>query len=496
MFGGAFGKETSSVINQLRITVTVLSLFAVFNLFSIYRQIDSMSGDGRIVNYAGIVRGRTQRLVKLVLYQYQAPSDDADAGVRRSQPQTNDPNTEARSSIDNTIIDNTITELDQIIQGLIQGSKSLQFIRVEDLEFQANMERLSQTWKDLKINLEKFRVNPDTQNRDRLLQSSEAYWNLANQTVSSAEAFAKHNVEHTKRLSIFLFAVDLVVLAIILKISQSMRMRLKDTVNNLTISSTEISATITEQESLASQQAASVHETTATMTELRASCQQSTEQAQAAVTAAQQALQLAQTGTRAVGETLAGMSDMQQKVQAIAEQIVHLSAQANQIDSISEVVSELANRTNMLALNSSVEATRAGEHGKGFTIVANEIRKLADQSQQSADRISTLVADIQKAVNSTVMVTDEGTKTVRQGMQIAQNTEQAFAGVKESIDQVALNNQQVSLNIKQQFDAIQQVVQAMESLNKGASETAIGLTQTKTGTAHLNQAALVLQKMV
>jgi methyl-accepting chemotaxis protein len=183
-------------------------------------------------------------------------------------------------------------------------------------------------------------------------------------------------------------------------------------------------------------------------------------------------------------------------VQAIAEQIVHLSAQANQIDSISEVVSELANRTNMLALNSSVEATRAGEHGKGFTIVANEIRKLADQSQQSADRISTLVADIQKAVNSTVMVTDEGTKTVRQGMQIAQNTEQAFAGVKEAIDQVALNNQQVSLNIKQQFDAIQQVVQAMESLNKGASETAIGLTQTKTGTAHLNQAALVLQKMV
>jgi methyl-accepting chemotaxis protein len=272
--------------------------------------------------------------------------------------------------------------------------------------------------------------------------------------------------------------------------------KIQQATGNITSSSNELVATVEEQERIARQQATAVNETITTMSELEASCQQSTEQAQAAVVTARHTLELVTQGSQAVGQTKEGMLMLQQKVEAIAEQIVHLSAQANQIDSISEVVSELANRTNMLALNSSVEATRAGEHGKGFTIVANEIRKLADQSQQSADRISTLVADIQKAVNSTVMVTDEGTKTVRQGMQIAQNTEQAFAGVKESIDQVALNNQQVSLNIKQQFDAIQQVVQAMESLNKGASETAIGLTQTKTGTAHLNQAALVLQKMV
>lgn len=100
--------------------------------------------------------------------------------------------------------------------------------------------------------------------------------------------------------------------------------------------------------------------------------------------------------------------------------MVHLSEQANQIGSISQFVSDLANQTNMLALNSAVEAVRAGENGKGFSVVANEIRRLADQSQRSAEKIYVLVSEIQSAINSTVMVTEEGTKRVAAGVQIAQ----------------------------------------------------------------------------
>jgi len=139
---------------------------------------------------------------------------------------------------------------------------------------------------------------------------------------------------------------------------------------------------------------------------------------------------------------------------------------------------------------------RAGEHGKGFSVVANEIRKLADQSQQSADKIGTLVSEIQSAINSTVMVTDEGTKTVASGVQIAQKTNEAFTGVADAVDKVVLNNQQISLNLKQQVDAIQQVVEAMETINKGAKETATGINQTKIGTQQLNETSLELQEMV
>ncbi|HEY9652637.1 MAG TPA: methyl-accepting chemotaxis protein, partial [Coleofasciculaceae cyanobacterium] len=414
--------------------------------------------------YAGIVRGNTQRLMKLEILEQ------------------------------NT--DSIVSLLDKVIQGLIKGDKELKLIRVEDQDFQSNMSQIEQSWTQLKIILKDYRANPTSQAKELLLKEGEDYWNLTNEAVSSAEAFAKRNVQASKRLAIILFVANLVILIVIWNISQFIKSRLTRTINTLASSSTQISATIEQQERIASQQAASVNETTTTMDELEASCRQAAEQAKAAVTAAQQALGLTQGGTQAVEETLEGMFTLEKKVGAIAEQILYLSEQAEQIGSISQLVSDLANKTNMLAFNSSVEAVRAGEHGKGFAVVANEIRKLADQSEKSAEKISELVSEIQSAINSTVMVTEEGTKTVTAGVQVAQKTNQAFAGVADSVNKVVLNNQQISLNLKQQVDAMQQIVEAMETINKGAKETASGISQTKSGTDRLNEAALVLKRIV
>lgn len=285
-------------------------------------------------------------------------------------------------------------------------------------------------------------------------------------------------------------------LASSLLITLGINQKLQQSASDITASSSQIAATIEQQERVTSQQASSVHETTTTMDELEASFRQSAEQAKAAVAAAQQVLHLAENGTKAVEENLEGMFLLEKKVEAIAEQMVHLSEQANQIGIISQFVSDLANQTDMLAINSAVEAVRAGEHGKGFTIVANEIRRLADQSQRSTEKISALVSEIQNSINSTVMVTEEGTKTVKTGVTIAKNTEQTFAGVEEAVNAVVLNNQQISLNLKQQLDGIQQVVQAMEAINKGARETATGISQTRVGTQQLNKAALALKEIV
>ena len=452
------------IINQLRFTVLVLLLFAIFNLVTIYRQIDSMTSDSRIVNYAGIVRGNSQRLIKLELLEQ------------------------------NT--DSIVSRLDKIIQGLLKGDKDLDLIRVDSQDFQSKMTQVDQSWSRMKTTLKDYRSNPNSQAKEQLLKAGEEYWDLTNAAVSSAESFAKHNVQDSKNLAIVLFVANLVILVIIWNISQYIKSRLTRTINTLASSSTQISATIDQQERIASQQAASVNETTTTMDELEASCRQAAEQAKAAVTAAQQALGLAQGGTQAVEETLEGMFTLEKKVGAIAEQILYLSEQADQIGSISQLVSDLANKTNMLAFNSSVEAVRAGEHGKGFSVVANEIRKLADQSEKSAEKISDLVSEIQSAINSTVMVTDEGTKTVVTGVQSARKTNQAFTGVADAVNKVVLNNQQISLNLKQQVDAMQQIVEAMETINKGAKETASGISQTKSGTERLNEAALVLKRIV
>lgn len=261
-------------------------------------------------------------------------------------------------------------------------------------------------------------------------------------------------------------------------------------------SSTEIATTVEQQERTVSQQASSVNQTTTTMDELNASSRQSAEQAEASASGAQQALVLAEHGTKAVQQTMQGMTTLKEKVGAIAEQILLLSEQTTQIGSVSGLVGDLANQTNMLALNAAVEAARAGEHGKGFSVVAGEIRKLADQSKKSAEKINSLVSDIQAAINTTVMVTDEGTKTVDQGIHLAYGTAETFTGVADSINNVFLNSQQISLNVKQQAIAVRQVVEAMNEINLGAKESASGISQVKLSTQQLQAAAQNLTAMV
>lgn len=261
-------------------------------------------------------------------------------------------------------------------------------------------------------------------------------------------------------------------------------------------SSSEIASAIAQQEQTARNQASVASQISSTMDELGASSRQSAEQALASASGAQNVLVLSEEGTKAVERTIQGMSTLQDKVAAIADQILRLSEQTSQIGSISSLVSDLANQTNMLALNAAVEAVRAGEHGKGFTVVSAEIRKLADQSKQSAEKINTLVSDIQNAINSTVMATDTGTKTVQEGVQIAEETAEAFTGVTEAINNVVVNSQQISLNAKQQATAIQQVVTAISSLNQSAQETAAGIEQVKEGTYRLNDIVVKLRTIV
>src|SRR5262249_11947883 len=152
--------------------------------------------------------------------------------------------------------------------------------------------------------------------------------------------------------------------------------------------------------------------------------------------------------------------------------------------------SDVASQTNMLALNAAVEAARAGEHGKGFAVVAAEIRKLADESRKSAERIGTLVEEIQKATNATVMATEEGTRTVERGSDLAEKTVQAFNDVSGSSHTAADAAQQTLLGVPQQVSAVKQVLASMDALNTGAKETANGIGQTKVGVEHLREAAL------
>ncbi|MCU0519065.1 MAG: methyl-accepting chemotaxis protein, partial [Oscillatoria sp. Prado101] len=154
-----------------------------------------------------------------------------------------------------------------------------------------------------------------------------------------------------------------------------------------------------------------------------------------------------------------------------------------------DLVSDGANQTHLLAFNATVEAVRAGDSGKGFGVVAAEIRLLAESSKQSAQNINSIVTDIQAAIEATAHTVGEGTLTVQAGVRIAQKTADAFSGVIAAINEVSDRNQQISLNAQKQAAAIQEVLEAISALNQAVRETAGGISLVRAGTEQLNDAA-------
>jgi Methyl-accepting chemotaxis protein (MCP) signalling domain len=271
---------------------------------------------------------------------------------------------------------------------------------------------------------------------------------------------------------------------------------IRRTIATITNSANEIVDTVQSQEITVNQQANSAISTTNSINELESISTETAEQASASANGAKQALSLAEDGTQAVQRTIHEMSDLRDRVDEIAQQIVNLGEQTGQITTVSDLVSDLAKQTNMLALKAAVEAARAGEQGKGFGVVAGEIRKLADESKKSAQKINNLATDIQAAINRTVMVTDRGTKTATEGIQLAESTAVTFIGVTDAVNNVFLNSQQISSSTKRQATAIQQVLGAMNAISQGSQESAVGMHRVKMSTSELNQIADELQAAV
>ena len=286
-------------------------------------------------------------------------------------------------------------------------------------------------------------------------------------------------------LYIFLFISRNVIVKFMLPVNEA--------IAAISSSTNEILVTMEEHERTASQQSAAANETSATITELSASSRQSAEQAANAAAVAEKASAATVQGGEVIHQAVEAMGNLKDKIAVMSEQILRLGEQTGQIGSIATLVKDISAEINMLALNAAVEAARAGEHGKGFAVVASEVRKLADQSKKSAEQATVLVADIQKSTHSSIMMTEEGARTVAEVMQLAQKLAELFNNLSGMAGSVNENAQQVMLNAKQQSAAFTQVVEATNSIASGAKETAAGISQTKIGVQQLNEAAVSLK---
>ena len=300
------------------------------------------------------------------------------------------------------------------------------------------------------------------------------------------------------RKKIFLLASIALFIILIIGtfLTSSFSKPIQESVSILSTSIREISSVIDNHDKTAAMQSASVSETTTTLENISNSSKESAEESELVTSRAASAQNFTAAGHTSVSEMIHSIEELKTKVSSIAEQILRLSEKNSQISGIISLVSELANETNMLALNAAVEAARAGENGKGFEVVAVEIRKLADESKKSAVKIQEIIGEIKNATDSTVMVTEEGVKQAEESSRLGSKVLDSFEGINSSVNFVFGSIEKIATNLKQQSYSISEIVFAMNSISKGSQETSMGIAETKVGVDHINSATLKLKNLI
>jgi len=248
--------------------------------------------------------------------------------------------------------------------------------------------------------------------------------------------------------------------------------QMQDSSQRLSGASTEILSATEQQASGAAEQAASISQTTATMEELAATYRQIAENANQVVKMAETSLGNAESGQQAVMNTLDSMESIKSRSQASAAKILQLGERSQQIGQVLSIINSIADQTKILALNAAIEAARAGEAGKGFSVVAVEIRKLAESVVDSTGEIETIMTEIQGAANDLVIATEQELKQVESGVEMAHTTGDNFDQILETIEQTTIAAKEISAATQQQRSATEQVVKAMHEVASVAQQTA------------------------
>lgn len=200
---------------------------------------------------------------------------------------------------------------------------------------------------------------------------------------------------------------------------------------------------------------------------LKEASKKTKQNAQNASEKASLSLDFSQKEQESVKANIEKMLTLRQKIQIIAELILELSERTQQIGETIEIIEDIAEQTNMLALNAAVEAARAGENGKGFSVVAGEIRKLADESKQATTKITSLIKDIKQATNSTVMATEEGSKEIESGVKLADNININIESLINLIGEVKAFAEEIHADSENQTDCSSSVNTVVYAINDG-----------------------------
>ena len=272
--------------------------------------------------------------------------------------------------------------------------------------------------------------------------------------------------------------------------------QLRETITQLAASSAQILSTTTQVASGAVETATAVNQTTTTVEEVKQTVKISTEKARQVSDIAQETTQVSKSGQQAVEELIDGMDRIRAQTSSTADTIARLSEQSQAIGEIIATVNDLAEQSNLLAVNASIEAAKAGEHGRGFSVVAQEVKSLAEQSRQATAQVRSILNDIQKATGLAVMATDLSGKAVEDGTRQSGAAGSAIQTLTQNIETAAQAALQIAASSQQQLVGMDQVALAMENIKQASVQNMAGTKQAEIAAQNLHEIGVRLKLLV
>ncbi len=253
--------------------------------------------------------------------------------------------------------------------------------------------------------------------------------------------------------------------------------------------SQETAHTIQEQEAQSNQVAAAVAEMTSSIDEV---ANRSDDVARGAADAGEKA----QSGAEVVGQTVSEMREIADQVTTMSTLVDSLGQQSQQIGEIVEVINDIADQTNLLALNAAIEAARAGEHGRGFAVVADEVRKLADRTTKATAEVSDSIASIQRETKRAVEEMNTSTERVTSGVSLAERAGESLAAITHGSAEVSRMIESIAAAARQQSTAAEEISRSVDVIRSSTEESASGAAQSAEAATRLSSRADELRRAV
>jgi methyl-accepting chemotaxis protein len=278
--------------------------------------------------------------------------------------------------------------------------------------------------------------------------------------------------------------------------TRSLSHQIGSAVGQIQSSSAELQIAASQQATGAKEQSTAMTEISTTISELLATTRQIAESARRVTQNAEQTAVSSRLGHGTVDSTHESIAGIRRQVDQIVTHMLELGKKSQEIGGVVEIVSELAEQTNILAINATIEAAGAGESGRRFAVVADEIRKLADRVAGSAKEIRMLIEDVRSAVNTTVMATETGSKVVDAGSRQFGDVASAFKQIAGLVSTTTEAAREIELSTTQQATAVEQVNIAITGVAQASAEMETSAGQTSKAASQLAELPRDLMRII